>query len=86
MSPEAIRNWSDAGDRQLARSIFGTDEWEIVAGMILDWMIARGFGPGHIRSIELSVAAAETQTSDSIEEMGREMGADRRLDPSDARR
>jgi len=54
------RNWTDAGDRQLARSIFGTDEWEIVAGTILDWMIVQGFGQGQIRSIELSVAAAVT--------------------------
>jgi hypothetical protein len=37
MSSAAARNWTDTGDRQLARSIFGTDEWEIVAGMILDW-------------------------------------------------
>jgi hypothetical protein len=39
---------------------FGTDEWEIVAGMILDWVIVQGFGQGRIRSIELSVAAAVT--------------------------
>jgi hypothetical protein len=60
MSPEAARNWTDVGDRQLARSVFGTDEWEIAEGMIIDWTMVQGFGQGRIRSIELSVAAAVT--------------------------
>ena len=53
-------SWTDTGDRQLARSIFGTDEWPIVATMIANWMVKQGFEPGHIRSIELSVGAGVT--------------------------
>lgn len=49
--------WTDAGDRLLARSIFGTDEWDVAAEMIGNWTVMQGFEPGHIRSIELSVGA-----------------------------
>jgi hypothetical protein len=55
MGVEASRNWTDAGDRQLALSIFGTDEWEIVARMILEWMIVQGFGEGRQLYDHLSV-------------------------------
>jgi hypothetical protein len=54
------RGWTDAGDRQLARSIFGTDEWDVVAAMIADWTVMQGFEPAHVRSIELSVGAGLT--------------------------
>jgi hypothetical protein len=54
------QGWTDAGDRQLARSIFGTDEWDVVAAMIANWTVVHGFEPGHIRSIELSVGAGVT--------------------------
>jgi hypothetical protein len=54
------RSWTDSSDRQLARSIFGTDEWDVAAEMIANWMVKQGFQPGHIRSIELSVGAGVT--------------------------
>jgi hypothetical protein len=53
-------SWTDTGDRQLARSIFGTDEWDVAAEMIANRMVEQGFEPGHIRSIELSVGAGVT--------------------------
>ena len=37
-------SWTDAEDRLLARSIFGTDDWETARGMVLDWTAGRGFG------------------------------------------
>jgi hypothetical protein len=49
--------WTDVADRQLARSIFGTDERDVV---VADWTVTQGFEPGHIRSIELSVGAGVT--------------------------
>jgi hypothetical protein len=52
--------WTDADDRQLARSIFGTDEWDVAAEMIADWIVEQGFEPGRVRSIELSVGAGVT--------------------------
>jgi hypothetical protein len=59
MSTDA-HSWTDAGDRQLARCIFGTDEWDAVVAMIINWTITQGFGRGRIRSIELSVGAGVT--------------------------
>jgi hypothetical protein len=59
MSTDALR-WTGADDRQLGRNIFGTDERDVVAAMIINWTIMRSFGLGRIRSIELSVGAEVT--------------------------
>ena len=53
-------SWTDAEDRLLARSIFGTDDWETARGMVLDWTAGRGFGPAAVSAIELSVGAVAT--------------------------
>ncbi len=53
-----VHGWTDAVDCQLARVIFRTGEWDVVAGMTADRTVMLDFGPGHIRSIELSVGAA----------------------------
>jgi hypothetical protein len=55
-------SWTDAEDRLLARSIFGTDDWETAQGMVLDWTAGRGFGPAAVSAIELSIGAVATVT------------------------
>ena len=52
--------WLDAADRQLSRSIFGTDDRGAVERMVLDWAARQGLGHGTIKSIEISVGAAIT--------------------------
>src|SRR3954464_10195577 len=53
-------SWTDAEDRLLARSIFGTDDWETARAMVLDWTAGRGFGPAAVSAVELSVGAVAT--------------------------
>ena len=53
-------SWTDAEDRLLARSIFGTDDWETARGMVLDWTAGQGFGPAAVSAIELSIGAVAT--------------------------
>ena len=55
-----IAEWTDREDRLLARSIFGTDRAEEAERMIQTWARARGFGDGHVSSVELSIGAAVT--------------------------
>jgi hypothetical protein len=55
-----MEGWLDAADRQLARSIFGTDDRGAVERMVLDWVARQGLGHGTIKSIEISVGAAIT--------------------------
>jgi hypothetical protein len=53
-----VENWKDAEERLLARSIFGTDDPEVAASMILEWMDREGLSRGRVAAIELSVGAA----------------------------
>jgi hypothetical protein len=56
-----IVSWTDAEDRLLARSVFGTDDAETARGMILDWTARQGFDRrARVDAIELSVGAVAT--------------------------
>jgi hypothetical protein len=55
-----IGSWTDAEDRLLARSVFGTDDPGTVQGMILDWTARQGFGRARVAAVELSVGAVAT--------------------------
>ncbi len=55
-----IENWTDPGDRLLARSVFGTDDLGTARGMILDWVAGQGFGRARVTAVELSVGAVAT--------------------------
>ena len=52
--------WSDAEDRVLARSVFGTDDAEVAERLVLDWAARQGFGPGTVDGIVLSIGAGAT--------------------------
>ena len=53
-------SWTDAEDRLLAPSVFGTDDWETARDMVLDWTAGRGFGPATVSAIEVSIGAIAT--------------------------
>src|SRR4051794_35162965 len=53
-------SWTDAGDRLLARSVFGTDDWETARDMVLDWAAGQCFDPTAVNAVELSVGAVAT--------------------------
>ena len=55
-----IENWTDPGDRLLARSVFGTDDLGTARGMILDWVAGQGFGRARVTAVEISVGAVAT--------------------------
>src|ERR1700722_11348056 len=57
-----IDEWSDDADCLLARSVFGTDDPDIVRAMILDWTTKQDFGRACVSEIEFSVGAAVTVT------------------------
>lgn len=52
--------WSDAADRVLARSVFGTDDAAAAERAVLDWAAQQGFGRGRVEGIVLSVGAGAT--------------------------
>jgi len=52
----------DEADRVLARSVFGTDDPDIVRAMILEWTAQQGFDRACVSGIEISVGAAVTVT------------------------
>jgi hypothetical protein len=53
-----IERWTNADDRLLARSVFGTDNSEAVDELILARTAEQGLGGACVSSIELSIGAA----------------------------
>jgi hypothetical protein len=50
--------WGDNEDRQLAQSIFGTEDQDSARSVVVDWLSQQGFRQARIGAIELSVGAA----------------------------